>query len=128
MASPSTHSGEMSQDSSLAGLHRTAVSPSGSKPVVDPAARQGKRLYNALSASSVGLELGIAVVLGLLLGYWLDQKLGTQPWMMLLWLVFGLVAGFRGVVRAIKRADIAASDETVGAPVDGTLRKEILRG
>lgn len=97
-------------------------------PVIDPAARTGKRVYNALSASSVGLELGLSVVIGLLVGYFLDQKLGTQPWMMLLWLVLGTVAGFRGVVRAVKRADIAASDETVGAPADGTLRKEILRG
>ena len=124
MAAPSPHRGEMSQDSQRAELHRTDVSPK----AIDPAARQGKRLYNALSASSVGLELGIAVVLGLLVGYWLDQKLGTQPWMMLLWLVFGLIAGFRGVVRAIKRADIAAADETVAPPADGTLRKEVLRG
>ena len=48
--------------------------------------------------------------------------------MMLLWLVFGLIAGFRGVVRAIKRADIAAADETVASPADGTLRQEVGRG
>ena len=28
---------------------------------IDPAARSGKRVYNALSASSVGLELGLSV-------------------------------------------------------------------
>jgi ATP synthase protein I len=113
----------MSQDSQRAELHRKPVTP-----VIDPAARTGKRVYNALSASSVGLELGLAVIIGLLVGYFLDQKLGTQPWMMLLWLVLGIVAGFRGVVRAIKRADIAANDETVAAPPSGTLRKEVLRG
>ncbi len=123
MATPAPHRGEMSQVSIGTEPHRTAVSP-----VIDPAARTGKRVYNALSASSVGLELGLSVIIGLLVGYWLDQKLGTQPWMMLLWLVLGLVAGFRGVVRAIKRADIAASDETVAPPADGTLRKEVLRG
>jgi ATP synthase protein I len=124
MAAPTPHSGEMSQDSQRAELHPTNVTA----PVIDPAARQGKRIYNALSASSVGLELGLAVVIGLLAGYWLDQKLGTQPWMMLLWLVFGLIAGFRGVVRSIKRADIAAADETVAAPANGLLRKEVGRG
>ena len=124
MATPSPHRGEMSQDSQRAEPHQTAVTSN----VIDPAARTGKRVYNALSASSIGLELGLSVVIGLLVGYWLDQKLGTQPWMMLLWLVLGLVAGFRGVVRAIKRADIAASDETVAPPADGTLRKEVLRG
>jgi ATP synthase protein I len=59
----------------------------------------------------VGLEIGLSVAIGLLIGWWLDQHLGTQPWLMLLWLVFGSIAGFRGVVRAIKRADKAAEEE-----------------
>ena len=78
---------------------------------IAPAARSAKRRYNALSASSVGLELGIAVIVGLLGGMWLDNKLGTSPWLMLLFLVFGLVAGFRNVLRAVERAEKAAAIE-----------------
>jgi F0F1-type ATP synthase assembly protein I len=89
----------------MAKHHRKPVEPS----VVDPAARATKRAYGALSASTAGLELGISVALGLLLGYWLDSKAGTGPWLMLLFMVFGLVAGFRGVLRAIKRAEQADS-------------------
>ena len=103
MQSAPSNRGEMSQDSVVPALHRSVVSPKG----MDPAARTGKRAYDALSASSVGLELGISVILGLLFGWWLDQKLGTQPWMMLLFLGFGLVAGFRGVMRAVRRAERA---------------------
>jgi ATP synthase protein I len=44
-------------------------------------------------------------VIGLLVGMWLDGRLGTTPWMMLLWLCIGLAAGFRGVLRAVGRAD-----------------------
>ena len=77
--------------------------------VADPAARTAKRAYNALNAASVGLELGVAVALGLLIGYYMDKWLGTQPWLMLLWLLFGLIAGFRGVFRAVARADRAAA-------------------
>jgi ATP synthase protein I len=75
------------------------------RPAIDPAARSSKRMYQGLSSSSVGLELGIAVILGLLFGMWLDRRLGTEPWMMLLFLVFGLVAGFRNVLRAVARAE-----------------------
>lgn len=107
MAEPSIHRGEMSQDSFAPELHRNAVAPA-----IDPAARTGKRAYNALSASSVGLELGLAVGIGLLAGYYLDKWLGTQPWMLLLWMVFGLAAGFRGMFRAISRADRAAAEDT----------------
>lgn len=88
-------------------VHRTNV-PS---RAADPAARSGKRVYNALNASSVGLELGLSVGLGLLVGYYMDKWLGTQPWLMLLWLTLGLVAGFRGVFRAVARADRAAEVE-----------------
>lgn len=96
--------GEMSHDSAALAPHRSVVTPSG----IDPAARTGKRAYDALSASSVGLELGISVILGLLFGWWLDKQLGTAPWMMLLFLVLGLIAGFRGVMRAVGRAERAA--------------------
>ena len=107
MAAPSTHSGEMSQDSLPQARHRSGVA----KGVHAPSARTGKRAYNALNASSVGLEMGISVGLGVLLGYYLDKWLGTEPWMMLLWMVFGLIAGFRGVFRAVARAEKAAAEE-----------------
>jgi ATP synthase protein I len=64
-------------------------------------------MYQGLSASSAGLELGLAVIIGLLIGMWLDKQLGTEPWLMLLFLVFGLVAGFRNVLRAASRAEKA---------------------
>ena len=101
------HRGGMSQDSIMADLHRNPVT----RDAADPAHRRGKGAYNALSASSVGLELGIAVALGLAIGYWLDQRLGTAPWMLLLWLVIGFAAGFRGVLRAVRASDRAAADK-----------------
>lgn len=66
-------------------------------------------MFEGLSASSAGLELGISVGLGALFGRWLDGELGTEPWMLLLFLAIGLVAGFRGVLRAVARADKAAN-------------------
>src|SRR5678809_1706897 len=102
MAATRPHSGEMSQDSIPAAGHRSSVR------AADPASKKGKSAYNTLSASSVGLELGLSVVIGLLVGYYMDRWLGTEPWLMLGWLVLGLVAGFRGVLRAVSRAERAA--------------------
>lgn len=76
-----------------------------------PAARRAKRAYNALSATSIGLEFGIAVALGIVGGMWLDQHLGTGPWLMLVLMVLGLVAGFRNVLRAVHRSEAAARAE-----------------
>jgi ATP synthase protein I len=124
MPSGPLHSGEMSQDSEPGRVHLSDVqadglhpasSSAGSgprarlSPAIDPAARQSKRMYDGLSASSAGLELGIAVGLGAVFGAWLDGKLGTEPWMMLVFLILGVIAGFRGVLRAVARAERAAA-------------------
>jgi ATP synthase protein I len=112
MATVPSHSGEMSQDSERGPVPRTDVPPRcptppalAPAPAIDPAARMGKRIYQGLSASSAGLELGISVGLGALFGSWLDGKLGSEPWMMMVFLVVGVIAGFRGVLRAVARAD-----------------------
>lgn len=76
-----------------------------------PAARRAKRAYNALSATSIGLEFGIAVTIGIAGGMWLDQRLGSTPWLMLVFMVLGLIAGFRNVLRAVHRSDAAARAE-----------------
>lgn len=78
---------------------------------VSGAARNARQFYQVLSASSIGLELGLSVVFGILFGRWLDGRLGTTPWLMLVFLMLGLVAGFRSVMRAVRRADRAAEAE-----------------
>jgi len=98
----------MSQDSATPPLHRNVVKPG---DAIAPSAHGGRAAMQFLSSSSVGLELGISVIVGLLFGYWLDRKIGTEPWMMLLFLVLGLVAGMRGVIRAVHRSDRAAARE-----------------
>ena len=48
-------------------------------------------------ASSIGLALVFAILLGLALGYWLDKQLGTKPWLTLLCLLLGIIAGFKNI-------------------------------
>jgi F0F1-type ATP synthase assembly protein I len=62
-----------------------------------------RALYDLLKLSSLGLEMGAAVVIGLLVGSWLDSRLGTNPWLTLLFLGFGFAAAAKSVVRAIRK-------------------------
>jgi ATP synthase protein I len=68
-------------------------------------AKSTRGAYRVLSQTSVGLEMGIAVILGLFFGKWLDGKAGTEPWLMILFVIFGFAAGFKGIFRALREAD-----------------------
>jgi ATP synthase protein I len=54
-------------------------------------------------ASSIGISMVIAIFGCLFLGVWLDRKLGTDPYLTLIFLLMGIVAGFRNMVLLIKR-------------------------
>ncbi len=57
-----------------------------------------------LRYSTVGLEMGFSVLLGLFVGNYLDGYLGTEPWLLLLFLLFGAAAGFRRLYQLLKEA------------------------
>jgi ATP synthase protein I len=63
------------------------------------------------SVSAVGIEMGLAAVIGLLLGLWLDRRFDTDPLFMLLFLGFGLAAGFKGLIRVVRQEQRKHRDE-----------------
>jgi ATP synthase protein I len=73
--------------------------------------RGGRRLNALMRTASVGIEFSVSTVIGLLGGRWLDGKLGTDPWLMIVGLLLGVVAGFRSLIRTARRANQDASRE-----------------
>ncbi len=53
--------------------------------------------------SSMGLELGLSVIVGFLVGSWLDRFWGTEPWLLLIFGISGIIAGYRSVFRLLKK-------------------------
>src|SRR5262245_12064601 len=66
--------------------------------------RNGRQLSAALRLASVGIELAISIVIGLLGGRWLDGKLGTDPYLMIVGLLLGVFAGFRSLIQSARKA------------------------
>ena len=64
-----------------------------------------KAFRSLLYYSTLGLEMGLSVAGGVGIGYYLDKWLGTQPWLLILFLFFGIAAGFRNLYRALKRME-----------------------
>ena len=46
-------------------------------------------------ASALGIAIVLATAIGLFCGYWLDKKFDTSPWLTLIFLILGIIAGFR---------------------------------
>ena len=57
--------------------------------------------------STVGLTMVFATVVGLYIGLKLDEWLGTSPWLTALFLLFGIIAGFRNLFVYAKRSQQA---------------------
>ena len=51
----------------------------------------------------MGLEVGLSVVVGFLIGTWLDEWLETGPWFLLIFGIAGIIAGYRSMFRMVKR-------------------------
>ena len=88
MAQPREHSGDLSHPAATPG----------------DVAKKTRAYYETVSFSAAGIELGLSVVIGALLGYWLDGRFATQPAFMLALTILGFVAGVRAMVRAGRRA------------------------
>ena len=69
---------------------------------MDPVTK--KLLKESGSISAVGLEMGISVAIGYLIGHWIDGKFGTSPVFTYLLLFFGLGAALMAVYRVYQKA------------------------
>ena len=53
--------------------------------------------------SSLGLVLPSSIAIGLFFGYFLDRRLGTSPWLLLVFLILGIASGLLSLFRALKK-------------------------
>jgi F0F1-type ATP synthase assembly protein I len=51
----------------------------------------------------IGLEIGVAVGLGVVIGYWIDGHWNSGPWGVLIGALLGLAAGFYLLIRDVIR-------------------------
>ena len=51
-------------------------------------------LGKVITYSSIGIQVGLTVGIGIICGVYLDQWLGTGPWLTILGLLVGVISGF----------------------------------
>jgi len=56
-----------------------------------------------LEASTIGLNLVLATFVGLAMGYGIDKLFNTSPWFTIIFLILGIIAGFRELIRMARK-------------------------
>lgn len=67
--------------------------------------------WKGIGFASIGLEFAFSVLLGLALGWWLDQKYDTGGLATLIGLLLGVLTGYRSLWLALKRANREALEQ-----------------
>ncbi|NCD34947.1 MAG: AtpZ/AtpI family protein [Spartobacteria bacterium] len=65
--------------------------------------KKNKHFESLGLASMMGIHLVSGVIVGLGAGYYLDAYLGTKPWLTLIFLIFGIIAGYKNMFRELQR-------------------------
>ena len=63
--------------------------------------RPAKGGVQAGDMAGVGLQFAASILLFFFLGRWLDGKLGTDPWLLIVGVLVGLSAGFWSMYRRL---------------------------
>ena len=74
---------------------------------------KSREFYRTARYASIGLELGVSVTIGLLIGWWVDIEYGYGPWGLLIGLGLGFTAAIRSIARTLK--SLAAESEATGS-------------
>lgn len=66
----------------------------------NPESESSKTAYRAFGlVTAIGADLVGCILGGLYLGKWIDSKLGTTPWLMVLGILLGLAVGIFGIFK-----------------------------
>jgi ATP synthase protein I len=56
-----------------------------------------------MSYSSLGIEMGLSVAIGIALGYFLDLFFKTSPYLTIIFMVFGVAAAMKTIFTLLKK-------------------------
>jgi ATP synthase protein I len=61
-----------------------------------------------------GIEFAVTILLGVFAGQWLDRRMGTAPWLVILGVLLGAAVGFYNLYRTLTTAQHRGSSRARG--------------
>jgi len=56
-----------------------------------------------LFLTSIGITLAASIIVGLVIGVYLDRLFSTKPWLTVIFIFFGVAAGFKNIYDTVKK-------------------------
>lgn len=87
-----------------------------------------KQFKAMMEVTSVGLAMGISMLLGLWVGRSLDKFFDTSPWLTVIFLFFGIAGGFRNMYVSMKKhmsVSYYSDEEDEGSLSDESSKKDL---
>lgn len=60
---------------------------------------------------TIPILIAVGPVIGFFIGGWLDEKLGTEPYLLVVFITLGFIASGKEIYRIIKRAEKDVDEE-----------------
>ena len=79
-----------------------------------------RQLYRMLAVlSTVGMVIVFATVIGVYIGFKIDQWFGTSPWFTIVFFLIGMIAGFKNLYVYAKKSMERLDDKNGNKKNDG---------
>lgn len=62
-------------------------------------------IKSLISYSSLGLEMGLCVAIGIAIGYFLDRYFMTSPYLTIIFMIFGVIAAMKTIYQLMKKLE-----------------------
>ena len=85
-------------------------SPGGGPGAGQPGGHDPDSGPSASELAGVGIQFALAILVFLYLGQWLDRKLGTAPWLLIIGVFLGAGLGFYSMYRKLMAAQARADE------------------
>ena len=84
--------------------------PEGSKAPGDTTRRGAAGAVSGMEFAGIGIQFALTILLFVFAGVWLDNRLGTSPWLVLVFVFVGAAGGFYSMYRRVTAAQRRSKD------------------
>jgi ATP synthase protein I len=81
------------------------INKSGLKMVKSMSEDKREVIKSLISYSSLGLEMGLCVAIGIAIGYFLDRYFLTSPYLTIIFMIFGVIAAMKTIYQLMKKLE-----------------------